>query len=145
MDGTNDNDNNRYGLRNREHSNHDDVLSINKQRSNDEEKDKEEEEEVVRPQQRRRVDEEKNKEPGETLDLPRAIDFEACALNPEVRDGGHKENNGQRGALCDSQGQGGGGRGRTATIKDEEEEEVVEEEVVKKEVAEEEVVEEEVL
>ena len=59
IDGRNDDDNNRYGLRNREHSNRDDVYSINKQRSNNEEKDKEEEEEVVRPQQRHRVDERK--------------------------------------------------------------------------------------
>ena len=37
--------NNRYGLRNREHSNRDNVMSIHKQGSGDEEEDKEEEEE----------------------------------------------------------------------------------------------------
>ena len=63
MDGRNDEFNNRYGLRNRKHRISNDVLSINKQRSNDKEKDEEEEDEVDRPQQRRRVYEASNKDP----------------------------------------------------------------------------------
>ena len=120
MDGRNDKDNNRYGLRNREHSNCDDVMSINKQRSNDEEKEEDEEDEedeVDRPHQRCRVDKTNNEDPEEMLDVPRVIDFEDDLdqiLNPEGREGGHEENNVQRGTLRDNQGQGGGGHRRTA-------------------------------
>ena len=70
MDGTNDDDNNRYGLRNRKHINRNDVMSINKQRSSNEEEDEEEEEEkdeVNRPHQRRHVDEADNKDAGEVM------------------------------------------------------------------------------
>ncbi len=48
------------------------------------------------------------------LDVPRALDFQAFALNREEGGGGHKESNYQRGSLPNNQGQGGGGRGRTA-------------------------------
>ena len=107
MDGRNDKANNRYGLRNCKHSNRDDVLSINEQRSNDKVEDEEKEDEVNRPHQRRRVDKANNEDSGEMLDVPRLIDFEALeqALNPEGREGGQKENNGQRGTLPDNQGQ----------------------------------------
>ena len=117
MDGRNDKANNRYGLRNREHRNSNDVLSINKQWSKDKEEDKEEEDEVDHPHQRLRFDKANNKDPGEMLDVPRVIDFEGDLdqiLIPEGREGGHKDNNDQRGALCDTQGQGGGGCGRIA-------------------------------
>ena len=105
--------NNRYGLRNREHSNRDNVMSIHKQGSGDEEEDKEEEEEDKeeeendRPTQRRRIDESNDEDPEDMLDVPRQIDFEAFALNPEGRDVGHEENYGQREAHRDNQGQGG--------------------------------------
>ncbi len=117
MDIRNDESNNRYRLRNREHSNSDGVMSIHEQGSgNDDEEEEEEEDEVHRPHQRRRVDKTNNKDPEEILDVPRVINFEALeqALNPEGREGGYKENNGQRGALRDNQGQGGGSRRRTA-------------------------------
>ena len=95
-------------------------MSIHKQGSGDEEEDKEEEEEDEeeeendRPTQRRRIDESNDEDPEDMLDVPRAIDFEAFALNPEGRDEGHEETNGQREAHHDNQGQGGEGRGRTA-------------------------------
>ena len=117
MDGRNDEANNRYGLRNREHSNRDGVMSIHEQGSGDNEEDEEEEEEeeeIDRPPQRRRIDEANDRDPVGLLDVPRVIDFEAFALNPEGRDGGHEENNGQREFHRDNQGQGGDGRGRTA-------------------------------
>ena len=90
MDGRNDEANNRYGLRNREHCNRNYVMSLNKQRSSDEEEDKEEEDEVNRPHQRCRVDKANNEDPGEMLDVPRVIDFEAFSLNPEEGEGGHE-------------------------------------------------------
>ena len=86
MVGRNDEANSRYGLRNREHRNSNDVLSINKQRSNDKEKDEEEEDEVDRPPQRHRIDGSNNEDPGEMLDVPRMINFEGNLeqqLNPE--------------------------------------------------------------
>ena len=111
---SNDKANNQYGLRNRKHSNRDDVLSINEQGSGDKEEEEEEEDEVDHPHQRRRVDKGNDKNHGEVLDVPRVVYFEAFALNQEEGEGGHKENNGQRGPLCDNQGQGRGGRRRTA-------------------------------
>ena len=57
-------------------------MSINKQRSNNEEEDEEEKDEVERSYQRRRVDKANNEDPGEMLDVPRVIDFEAFSLNP---------------------------------------------------------------
>ena len=107
MDGMNDKANNRYGLRNREHSNRDNVMSIHEQGSGDEEKDEEEdkeEEEIDCPLQRRRIDGANDGDPEDMMDVPRHIDFEAFALNPEGRDGGHEENYGQREANCDNQG-----------------------------------------
>ncbi len=105
MDGRNDKAaNNQYELWNCEHSKRNDVLSISGQGSGKKEEDKEEEEEVVRPQQRRRVDQADNKDPGEILDVPIVIDYAAFALNPEGTEGGHEENNGQRGTICDNEG-----------------------------------------
>ncbi len=104
---------NQYELRNRKKSNRDDVLSIIKQGSGDKEEDKEEEEEVVCPQQRRHVDQADNEYPGLFLDVPRVIDYAACALNPEGTEGGHEENNGQRETLPNNEGPGEGSRGRT--------------------------------
>ncbi len=116
MDGMNDEANNQYGLRNCEHSNHDNVMSIHKQGSGNKEEGKEEEEEVVHPHQRRRVDQAdaNDKNLGEVLEVPTAIDFEAYALNREGGGGGHEASNDQRGSLPNNQGQGGGGRRRTA-------------------------------
>ena len=84
MDGRNDETNNQYGLRNRKHSNRDDVLSINEQRSGDKEEEENEENEVDRPHQRRRVDYTNNEDHEEMLDVPRVINVEALeqALNP---------------------------------------------------------------
>ena len=82
MDGRNDKPNNRYELRNYEHSNHNDVLSISRQGSGNKEEDKEEENGGKHPHQRRRVDQADDKNHGEVLDVPREIDFEAFALNP---------------------------------------------------------------
>ena len=85
--------------------------TISGEGSGNKEEDKEEEDEDVRPHQRRRVDQADadNKDPGEMLDVPRAIDFEAFALNREEGEGVHEENNGQnngqRGTLPDNQGQ----------------------------------------
>ena len=112
MDGRNDKANNQYGLRNHDHINRNGGLSINKNGSNNGEE--EEEEENNHPHQRRRVDKANIKNHGEVLDVPRAIDFEAFALNQEEGERGNEENNGQRGALPENQGQGGGGCGRTA-------------------------------
>ena len=67
MDGRNDKANNQYGLRNRKHSNWDDVLSINEQQSNNKEEDEEEEDEIDHPQQMRRVDKANNKDPEKML------------------------------------------------------------------------------
>ena len=87
MDGRNDEANNRYRLRNREHSNSDGVMSIHEQGSgNDDEEEEEEEEEIDRPPQRRRIDGANDRDPEDMLDVPRHIDFEAFALNPEGRD-----------------------------------------------------------
>ena len=114
MDGRNDEANNQYGLRNCKHNKHNDGLSMDKQRSED---NNEEEEEVDRHHQRIRVDKENNEDPEDNLDVPVEIDFEGNLkqiLNQGGRVGGHVEINGQRGALCGNQGGGGGGRGRTA-------------------------------
>ena len=84
MDGRNDEAaNNRYGLRNREHSNRDGGLSISGEGSGDKEEDKEEEDGGNRPHQRRRVDQADadDENLGEVLEVPTAIDFEAYALN----------------------------------------------------------------
>ena len=110
MGGRNNKANNRYGLRNRGHSKHDDVMSINGHGSNDGDKDKEKDDEGNRPHQRRRVDDADDKDPGEVMEVPRVIDFERITLNPNGTEGGHEENNGHRGTLPDNQGQGGGGR-----------------------------------
>ncbi len=78
MDGRNDKAaNNQYGLRNREHSNRDGGLIISGEGSGNKEEDKEEEDEDVCPHERRRVDQADadDKDPGEILDVPRAIDF----------------------------------------------------------------------
>ena len=86
MDGRNDDaTNNRYGLRNREQSNRKGRLSISGEGSGNEEEYKEEEDGGNRPHQRRRVDQADadDKNHGEVLDVPRVIDFEAFALNPE--------------------------------------------------------------
>ena len=115
MDGINDKAaNNPYELRNREHINHEGGLSISGEGSGNKEEDKEEEEEVVCPHQRRCVDQADDKNHGEVLEVPRVINLEAFALNPEGTEGGHKESNDQRGSLPNNQGQGGGGCGRTA-------------------------------
>ena len=74
MDGRNDEANNRYGLRNREHNNRNDVLSINIQGSGNKEDD---EEEIDRPHQMRRVDEANNKDPEEMMDVPFGSDIES--------------------------------------------------------------------
>ncbi len=113
MDSRNDKANNQYGLRNRKHINRKGGLSIHKQGSGNKEEDKEEEEEVFRPHQRRRVDQADDNNHGEVMDVPRAIDFSAFALNPEGTEGVHKENNGQRETLPNNEGQGGGGGGKT--------------------------------
>ena len=106
MDGRNDKANNRYGLRNRKHSNRDDGLNIDKHGLDNKDEEEEEEYEVNCPHQRRRVGEANNGDPEEQLDVPRVIDFDGDLeqlLNPEGRDEGHEDNNGQRGALCDNQ------------------------------------------
>ncbi len=86
MDGRNDKAaNNRYGLRNREHSNHNGGLSISGEGSGGKEEDKEEEDVGNSPHQRRRVDDANNEDPGEMLDVPRVIDFDGNSeqlLNP---------------------------------------------------------------
>ncbi len=82
MDGRNDEAaNNRYELLNREHSNRDGGLSISGEGSGNKEEDEEEEDGGNRPHQRRRVDQANNEDPGEMLDVPRAIHFEDFALN----------------------------------------------------------------
>ena len=101
MDSRNDKANNRYGLRNREHINHNDGLSINRQGSGDKEKVEEEEEEGNRPHQRRCVDLADNENHEEVMEVPRVIDFERFALNQEEGERGYEENNGQRGTLPD--------------------------------------------
>ena len=86
MDGRNDDAaNNRYGLRNREQSNREGRLSISGEGSGNEEEDEEEEDGCNRPHQRRRVDQAdaNDKNLGEVLEVPTAIDFEAYALNQE--------------------------------------------------------------
>ncbi len=83
MDSRNDEANNRYGLWNREHINHDAGLSINGQGSGNKKEFKEEKDEGNRPHQRRRVDRADNKNHEEVMEVPRKIDFEAFALNPE--------------------------------------------------------------
>ena len=47
------------------------------------------------------------------MEVPRVIDFERFPLNLDGREGGHKENNGQREILPNNEGQGGGGGRRT--------------------------------
>ena len=70
----NDKANNRYGLRNRKHSNRNNVMSIHKQGSGDKEEkeeEKEEEEEIVRPPQRRRIDGANNGDLEDMMNVPR--------------------------------------------------------------------------
>ena len=72
MDGRNDEANNRYWLRNREHNNRNGGQSINKQGSDDkeeEEEEEEEEDEVDRLHQRRCVDKTNNEDP-EEMQIP---------------------------------------------------------------------------
>ena len=139
MDGRNDKDSNQYGLRNSKHNNRDGGLSINEHGSNNDKEEEEEEGEDDRPHLRRRVNEENNEDPEENLEVPREIDFEGNLdqiLNSEGREGGHEDNNGQRGALHDTQDKEEAVAEEHQTIKGKEEE-VVEEEVVEEEVMEE--------
>ena len=63
MGGRNDEANNQYGLRNRKHNYHNDILSLDKQGSNTKEEEEKEEEEVDHPHQRRHVNEANNGDP----------------------------------------------------------------------------------
>ena len=82
MDNRNNEDNNRYRLRNHKHNICDDGLRIDKQGSEDKD---DEEEEVDCPHQRRHVEEANNEDPEDNLDVPVEIDFEGNLeqiLNP---------------------------------------------------------------